>query len=406
MYERNAIVIDRYFSNLFGYDQKNNIKNNANNYFELVEALKSYQDASDEENIIMAEFEKIASKIKETPSKQDDLDLRERKYFEYRKILFENLDEDDITLKKEFDKIQKEIEKTENEIKENADVFVEEIKEFNDKSEIRNKCGRQRRIIENDYQKILDITIENYNNILKDKLKEIKTFLKSDNKQYVINQMKENILKNGSKEKVPFDSNVINKAIDISLYIEGKKAEILLAIYDKTTKIISEIKNDTVKIEKHQKQVKDSKSKLDFLNVITDYIIIFLDNERMNTIGGEEEHKKIMNEACEHLQMDLEEIQNMYSLIIKEINGKSTKKQFKELYNIEYLNRLKEEERRFERDIKRLSMIGTVIYPDYWRIEGMEKIFDTFKQIMTNTYQVDLTEYEPLNITFEVKQKV
>lgn len=406
MYERNAIVIDRYFSNLFGYDQKNNIKNNANNYFELVEALKSYQDASDEENIIMAEFEKIASKIKDTQSKQDDLDLRERKYFEYRKILFENLDEDDITLKKEFDKIQKEIEKTENEIKENADVFVEEIKEFNDKSEIRNKCGRQRRIIENDYQKILDITIENYNNILKDKLKEIKAFLKSDNKQYVINQMKENIFKNGSKEKVPFDSNVINKAIDISLYIEGKKAEILLAIYDKTTKIISEIKNDTVKIEKHQKQVKDSKSKLDFLNVITDYIIIFLDNERMNTIGGEEEHKKIMNEACEHLQMDLEEIQNMYSLIIKEINGKSTKKQFKELYNIEYLNRLKEEERRFERDIKRLSMIGTVIYPDYWRIEGMEKIFDTFKQIMTNTYQVDLTEYEPLNITFEVKQKV
>lgn len=406
MYERNAIVIDRYFSNLFGYDQKNNIKNNANNYFELVEALKSYQDASDEENIIMAEFEKIASKIKDTQSKQDDLDLRERKYFEYRKILFENLDEDDITLKKEFDKIQKEIEKTENEIKENADVFAEEIKEFNDKSEIRNKCGRQRRIIENDYQKILDITIENYNNILKDKLKEIKAFLKSDNKQYVINQMKENIFKNGSKEKVPFDSNVINKAIDISLYIEGKKAEILLAIYDKTTKIISEIKNDTVKIEKHQKQVKDSKSKLDFLNVITDYIIIFLDNERMNTIGGEEEHKKIMNEACEHLQMDLEEIQNMYSLIIKEINGKSTKKQFKELYNIEYLNRLKEEERRFERDIKRLSMIGTVIYPDYWRIEGMEKIFDTFKQIMTNTYQVDLTEYEPLNITFEVKQKV
>ena len=161
MYERNAIVIDRYFSNLFGYDQKNNIKNNANNYFELVEALKSYQDASDEENIIMAEFEKIASKIKNTQSKQDDLDLRERKYFEYRKILFENLDEDDITLKKEFDKIQKEIEKTENEIKENADVFVEEIKEFNDKSEIRNKCGRQRRIIENDYQKILDITIEN-----------------------------------------------------------------------------------------------------------------------------------------------------------------------------------------------------------------------------------------------------
>lgn len=406
MYERNAIVIDRYFSNLFGYDKEANIKNNANNYFELVEVLEKYQNASEEEDNIMAEFEKIASKIKETQGKQEDLELRERKYFEYRKILFENLDEDDLTLKKEFEKIEAEIAKTENEIKGNAEVFVEEIKAFNDKSDIRNKCGRQRRIIENEYQSKLEGTVEIYKSILKDKLKEIKAFLKSDNKQYIIDQMKENIFKNGSKEKVPFDSNVINKAIDTSLYIEGKKAEILLSTYDKTTKLINEIKDDTIQVEKHKKQVKDSKSKLDFLNVITDYIIIFLDNERMNTIGGEEEHKKIMNEACENLQRDLEEIQNMYSLLIKEINGKATKKQYKELYNVEYLNRLKEDERRFERDIKRLSMIGTVIYPDYWRIEGMEKIFDTFKNIMTNTYQVDLSEYEPLNITFEVKQKV
>ena len=406
MYERNAIVIDRYFSSLFGYDKSSNIKTNANNYFELVEVLEKYQNASEEENNIMAEFEIIASKIKETQGKQEDLELRERKYFEYRKILFENLDEDDLTLKKEFEKIEAEIAKTENEIKDNAEVFVEEIKAFNDKSDIRNKCGRQRRIIENEYQSKLEGTVEIYKSILKDKLKEIKTFLKSDNKQYIIDQMKENIFKNGSKEKVPFDSNVIDKAIDTSLYIEGKKAEILLSTYDKTTKLINEIKDDTIQVEKHKKQVKDSKSKLDFLNVITDYIIIFLDNERMNTIGGEEEHKKIMNEACENLQRDLEEIQNMYSLLIKEINGKATKKQYKELYNVEYLNRLKEDERRFERDIKRLSMIGTVIYPDYWRIEGMEKIFDTFKNIMTNTYQVDLSEYEPLNITFEVKQKV
>ena len=406
MYERNAIVIDRYFSNMFGYDKDSNIKTNANNYFELVEVLEKYQNASEEENNIMAEFEIIASKIKETQGKQEDLELRERKYFEYRKILFENLDEDDLTLKKEFEKIEAEIAKTENEIKENAEVFVEEIKAFNDKSDIRNKCGRQRRIIENEYQSKLEGTVENYKSILKDKLKEIKAFLKSDNKQYIIDQMKENIFKNGSKEKVPFDSNVIDKAIDTSLYIEGKKAEILLSTYDKTTKLINEVKNDTIQVEKHKKQVKDSKSKLDFLNVITDYSIIFLDNERMNTIGGEEEHKKIMNEACENLQRDLEEIQNMYSLLIKEINGKATKKQYKELYNVEYLNRLKEDERRFERDIKRLSMIGTVIYPDYWRIEGMEKIFDTFKNIMTNTYQVDLSEFEPLNITFEVKQKV
>ena len=126
----------------------------------------------------------------------------------------------------------------------------------------------------------------------------------------------------------------------------------------------------------------------------------------MNTIGGEEEHKKVMNEACNNLQKDLIEIQNMYSLLIKEINGKSTKKLYKQLYNIEYLNQLKEQEVKFEKDISKLNMTGTLIYPDYWRLEGMRKIFDTFKSLMTDVYEVDLSEYEPMDITFEVNKNM
>lgn len=406
MYERNAIVIDRYFSNIFEYNKKNNIKENGNNYFELVDVLEKYQEASEIENNIMDEYEKIASRIKEIQKKQDGLNKKTLKYFENRKSLFENLDEDEEELKKEFDKIEAEIRANENEIRDNTDRFIEIIKEFNQKSEVRGKCGRERRIIENDYQRILNLTTENYKNILKEKLREMKSFLKTEDKEEIKEQMKESIQKNGAKEKVPFDQNVINKAIDTSLYIEGKKAEILLSIYDKTTKLLEEIKNDTVKIAKHKKQVKDAKSKLEFLNVITEYIILFLDNERMNTIGGENEHKKVMSEACDNLQNDLIEIQNMYSLLIKEINGKATKKLYKELYNVEYLNELKEKETKFEKNISKLNMAGTVIYPDYWRIEGMQKIYDTFRSIMTDTYEVDLSEYEPLDITFEVKESV
>ena len=69
MYERNAIVVDRYFSNIFGYDKKNNLKVNKNNYFELVDTLEKYQNASEIENNIMDEFENVASKIKETQKK-------------------------------------------------------------------------------------------------------------------------------------------------------------------------------------------------------------------------------------------------------------------------------------------------------------------------------------------------
>lgn len=406
MYERNAIVIDRYFSSVFGYDKKNNIKNNANNYFELVGILEKYQSASEIEDNVMDEFENIANKIKEIQKKQDSLDKKNMKYFDARKSLFLNLDENEEQLKQDFDKIEVEIKKNENEIKENAIKFVQEIKEFNEKSEIRNKCGRERRIIESDYQKILNITIDNFNQILKGKLKEIKSFLKTEDKENEKNEITEAILKNGSKEKVPFDINVIKKSIDTSLYIEEKRAEILLSIYDKTSKLLDEINKDTVKIEKHKKQVKDSKSKLDFLNVITEYIILFLDNERMNTIGGQQEHEKVMNEACENMQNDLVEIQNMYSLLIKQINGKATKKSYKELYNIDYMNQLIEQEVKFEKSISKLNMGGTVIYPDYWRLEGMRKIYDTFKLIMNDVYEVDLSEFEPIDITFDVNKKM
>ena len=406
MYERNAIVIDRYFSSVFGYDKKSNLKNNANNYFELVGILEKYQYASEIENNVMDDFEKIANKIKEIQKKQELLDQKALRYYEDRMNLFQSLEEDEEYLKQKFNRNEEDIKKNENEIKENSKSFIIGIKEFNEKSEVRSKCGRERRIIESDYQKILNVTSENFSNILKEKLKEIKFFLKTEDKESVKFELVQNIMKNGAKEKVPFDINVINKAIDTSLYIEEKRAEILLTVYDKTSKLFEEIKNDTVKIEKHKKQVKDSKSKLDFLSVITEYIILFLDNERMNTIGGEEEHKKVMNEACNNLQNDLVEIQNMYSLLIKEINGKATKKLYKQLYNIEYLNELKEQEVKFEKDVKKLNMVGTLIYPDYWRLEGMRKIFDTFKAIMTDNYEVDLSEYEPIDITFEVNKKM
>lgn len=406
MYERNAIVIDRYFASIFGYDNKNNLKNNSSNYFELVGSLEKYQQASETENNIMEEFDKVASKIRETQKFEEVLNKRNMKYCETRRNLFESLDEDPDSLRKKFNKIEEEINKNNEEIKINSERFIEEIRDFNEKSETRSVCGRDRRNVENDYQKILNSTIDNFSNINKDKLKEAKNFIKTENKKEVKNTIKEKILKNGSKEKVPFDENVINTAIDTSTYIEEKKAEILLSLYDKTMRLLVEIKNDNVKIEKHKKFVKDSKSKLEFLNVISEYIILFLDNERMNTMGGEEEHKKVMNEACSNLQSDLLEIQNMYSLLIKEITGKSSKKAYKELYNIQYLIDLQDEEKKFEKSISQLNMIGTVIYPDYWRVEGMQKIYETFKTIITEEYEKDLSEFEPLDITFEVNEEM
>ena len=40
MYERSAIVLERFFDNLLGFNQVNNLKKNFNNYCELFEKFK------------------------------------------------------------------------------------------------------------------------------------------------------------------------------------------------------------------------------------------------------------------------------------------------------------------------------------------------------------------------------
>ena len=41
MYERNAIVLDRYFSKKYGYQNTNNLKNNFYNYCDLIEKIEN-----------------------------------------------------------------------------------------------------------------------------------------------------------------------------------------------------------------------------------------------------------------------------------------------------------------------------------------------------------------------------
>ena len=397
MYERNAIVIDRYFSEMFGYGDKNNLKNNYKNYYELIEKLEQYQESSKIEDKIMSEFDKIANEIKETQKTQDTLYKRNLKLQENRKDLFDVLDEDADSLRKKFDKIENDMNKNQEEIKANTEKFINEIAEFNEKSASRTQCGRNRRITESEYQKKLNETINNFQEINSEKVGIAKEFFKKDNKE-ITTAISETIIKNGEKEKVPFNRDVIEKAVKIETDIEEKTIEILCMAYDKTIRMLSEIRSDNVKVDKHKKFIKDCESKLHFLNAVKEYVILFLDNERLNVVGGEKEHRKLMEKACENIDKDIIEIQNLYELILKEITGKSTKKAYKELYNPEYLLNLEDEEKEFEKNVSKLNMIGTIIYPDYWRVEGMRKIFDIFKTIITENYQKDLTEYEPIDI--------
>ena len=82
-----------------------------------------------------------------------------QKLLEQRKALFESLDEDAESLNNKFNKVEEDIIKNDNEIRNNIEKFVDETKEFHEKTEVRTECGRERRIKEGEYQKSLKNTI-------------------------------------------------------------------------------------------------------------------------------------------------------------------------------------------------------------------------------------------------------
>ena len=226
MYERNAIVIDRYFSGIFGYDDKSNLKNNYSNYCDMVTKFKKYQDVSNEEDQIMLEVEKIANEIKNTQKMQESFYKKTLKLQEDRKNLFEDLDEDASELRRKFEKIEEDLEKNSAEVKSNIERFIDEIAEFNGKSITRSQCGKERRIVENEYRKILNITSDNFRGINVNKVNDANEFLKKESNDTEKQEIKSQILKNGLKEKVPFNEDVIVKAIEIATDVEEKRLEI------------------------------------------------------------------------------------------------------------------------------------------------------------------------------------
>lgn len=392
MYERNAIVIERYFNKMLGYDKKNSLKTNFQDYIELVDSLEKYKDISEEEETIMQEYDQIANKIREIQNNQEVLNKRNEKYQEERALLFESIDENAESIQKKLTNINNNIENINQEINENAQKYVNIIAEFNDKSAIRTTCERNKRKIEGDYNHKLNETLDNYQDIDPEYEKKAKKFLE-ETTEVIERELKEKIEKNGEKEKMPFDSNVIEKAINLSISIQKGETEILTFIYDKTNRLFVDIKNNATKCERYSKIIKDQKSKYDFLRAMQDYLIQFLDNERITSVNGKAEHKKIMKEACKSFDEDVAQISNLYLLLQKEIAKKATRKNYLELYNVDYIKTLTKKAEEFDNEVKKLKISLTVINPNYWRIEGMQKIYDVFNQSVTQNYDRDLSEY-------------
>lgn len=395
MYERNAVVLERYFNQMFGYNMKNNIKTNFEDYCELVDCLEKYHNISEEEENVIQEYDSIANKIREIQKLQENLNKKNLKLQEERANILQNVGDNANNIQKKLDTVNSNIQSINDEIKINGQKFVDVVGEFNDKSLTRTECGKTRRNIEAEYNKKANEVLDNYQDIDIEYERKAKSFIEVETDS-IEGEIKEKIEKNGEKEKTPFNEEVISKAISLSIDIQKRETDILANIYDKTNRLFIEIKNNSVRIEKHKKIIKDAKCKLEFISAIKEYLVQFLDNERLTAVNGEEEHSRLMQEACRNLDDDLVQINNLYTLLLKESSKKITKKSYPELYNFEYLKLLENKSEEFDAEIKKLNLPVTVINPNHWRIEGMQKIFNIFIKCVTEVYDRDLSEFMPV----------
>ena len=70
MYERSAIVLERYIEKILDFNKTYNLKKNNQNYHDLIEEIESYQTMTNQELKIMQEFDDTAKRIESLQKEQ------------------------------------------------------------------------------------------------------------------------------------------------------------------------------------------------------------------------------------------------------------------------------------------------------------------------------------------------
>ena len=408
MYERSAIVLERYLDKLFGLNKENNLRQNFLDFNNLVKELKEYQTMVTEEEKVINKFDGIAHEIQSIQKSQEKLCLSNQKLEDERNKLFNALDENPNVVQSRLEKIEKIVEENNEELKKLREEYIKALVIFIERQKERNKFARGKRVTEANHIASMKNAQERFKNISIQDVQNMKRFLLND-RQKIKKAIIDIMIKNGKNEKIGFNEDVINKAVDVRMKVAEKEAECYVMIYEKFKKIFSELETDNFKLDRYEKIVRDTHVKIAFLDAEKEYIIEFLDNERMTVIGGPQVHKKMMTEACENFEKDIQQIDNLYELILREIAGKATKKAYKELYNKTYLRDIQQKEKNFEAEVNNIKInLGTVINSNYWRIEGIKNVYDVFQKEITERFDKDLSEYkvEEIDILVDIQDAI
>lgn len=391
MYERSAIVLERYFENLLGYRREGNIKDNFNNYCELVEKLEKYQINYEKELAATEEFEESLKKIRLVQASQKKLYEKSVKLEYNRNLMFDNIEAKVDEIRKCIEKIEADVEKNNKEMIEAKEKLISAITVYNEKRFELSKCKRYKKMAEKAYNDAYEISVSNYDSIPQEILEQAREFAKFEDSEDIISELENN----GRNEKIPFNEDVIRDATMFGIDIAKKEVAGYVVIYDKMTKLLADIEEGATKIELHKKYARNEKAKMDFIYAVKDYMTQFLDYERMTIIHGRKSHNRLMGEACKNFEADIIQINNLFELLIKEITNKSTKKAYKELYNKSYLIDIQEKDERFKREKNRVNLnTATLINSNYWRIEGIREIFTIFYKTVTEVLGRNVDEFD------------
>lgn len=391
MYERSAIVLERYFENLLEYRNGCNIRDNFKNYCDLVEKLEKYQINYEKELAATEEFNTALENIRVIQNSQEKLYKKSAKLEYSRNLLFSNIEGKVEDTRKCIEKIENDVEKNNEAMKETKENLISALEEYNEKRFELSKCKRYKKMAENAYNEAYEVALENYEGITQEVIDLAKCFAKFDDTESIIAELEDN----GKNEKIPFNIDVMQNATIFGLDIAKKEAVGYLVIYDKMTKLLTDIQAGITKIELHKKYLRNEKSKMDFLFAVKNYIIQLLDYERMTVIHGRKSHNRLMSEACENFAADVIQINNLYELLLREIANKATKKAYKDLYNKSYLIDIQEKEEKFKKEKNRVNLnTATLINSNYWRIEGIKEIYTVFYKNVSETFGKSVVEFD------------
>lgn len=391
MYERSAIVLERYFENLFGFKKPNNLVQNYKNYCELFEKFDKFQEANNEEFAALEEFQAAEQAIEDIQSQEEKLYKKNAKYEYSRDLIFNDISQKPDDIEKCMEKIEADIAKTQNSLITLREKFVESVRNYNEKKSALSKSKKARREAEAEYNAIFEMTKQNIENIPEEYIETAKEFSAIEKQEELIDTM----LDNGKDEKIPFNNAVVRNAVKVSFDIQKRFIEIYVDAYNKTNKLIKELLEGAVSIELHDKTIRNINVKIDFLNAEKEYLVQFLDYERIMVIHGKRMHRNLMLEACENFNTDIVQIDNLYALLIREITNKSTKKAYKELYNKSYLLSIEENDEKFKKEKNKINLsTATIMNTNYWRIEGIKNIYTVFYKNVVEVFGKTLDEFE------------